>query len=471
MSFRINTNLSAMTAYRSLGATGVELSKSITRLSTGLRINSGADDPAGLIAVEGYRNQIGGMTAALANNQDAMNYAKTADGALDEVSRLLRDARALAVANGNSSLDANQKQANQTQLNNILTSIDRISQNTSFGNRKLLDGSAGTRGTVADSSKVENAFVSGKLGGVQMTENGTLDIDVTTAADRAVAAGTVTYAAATTAITAGGSFTVNGYAFSVASGDTVQQIVDKVNNASGSTGVTATFNATSGGVDFTSNGYGSDQKVTLTEGAAGLVLAANTTATAAGVDAVANVTYKDGAGATVSTAAFTSGKGLTLKDTEGNSLKMSVAGGTAVATVTAGVQVMAGESSFQIGANGGNTANLNLSNFSTSALNLGSLDITGSSMQTSLDSLDAAINTVSSSRGNIGSFMKNTLESNIRALSVARENLTATSSSLSDVDVAEEMTNYTKLQILQQSGLAMLAQANSAPQAVLSLLR
>ena len=116
MSFRINTNIAAMTAFRSLGTTGVELGKASTRLSTGLRINSGADDPAGLIAVEGYRTQIGGMTAALSNNQDALNFAKTADGALDETSRLLRDARSLAVANGNSSLDANQKQANQTQL-------------------------------------------------------------------------------------------------------------------------------------------------------------------------------------------------------------------------------------------------------------------------------------------------------------------------------------------------------------------
>ena len=92
-------------------------------------------------------------------------------------------------------------------------------------------------------------------------------------------------------------------------------------------------------------------------------------------------------------------------------------------------------------------------------------------MQTSIDAIDAAIKSVSSGRGSIGSFMKNTIESNMRALGVAKENLTATSSSLSDTDIAEEMTNYTKLNILQQSGLAMLAQANSAPQGVLSLLR
>lgn len=470
MSFRINTNISAMTAFRSLGTTGVEMGKSITRLSTGLRINSGADDPAGLIAVESYRTQIGGLTAALGNNQDAMNFAKTADGALDEVSRLLRDARALTVANGNSSLDSNQKQANQTQLNNILSSIDRIAGNTSFGSRKLLDGSAGTRASVADKSAIESAFVSGTIGGVEMSKSGTLDVDVTTAATQATVSSTVTYAAATTVITSSGTFSLNGYSFNVDVNDTVDAVVNKVNAQSNNTGVRATFNASTNAIDFVANEYGASTKVNLTEGAGGLLLGANTSATAAGVDAAANVTYKDTAGATVATAAFTKGSGLTLKDTNGNSIKLTI-NGDSVSTKTAAVQVMAGQSSFQIGGNAGNTANLNLADFSSSALNLGSLDITGSDMSTAIAALDSAINTVSSSRGNIGSFMKNTLESNMRALGVAKENLTATSSSLSDTDVAEEMTNYTKLNILQQSGLAMLAQANSGPQGVLSLLR
>lgn len=471
MSFRINTNTSAMTAFRSLGTTGTEMSKSMTRLSTGLRINSGADDPAGLIAVEGYRKQISGMEAALRNNQDAMNYAKTADGALDEVSRLLRDARSLAVANGNGSLDPDQKQANQNQLNNILQSIDRISSTTSFGARKLLDGSAGTSASVADTSKIVSATVGGSIGGVVMTDNGSLDINVTTAATTAAVGGTTTYAAATTAITAAGTFSVNGYQFSVSAGDTVQQVVEKINGASGSTGVTAAYNATSKGIDIASTGYGSDQKVTVTDGAAGLILGANTTATAAGVDAVATVTYKDGSGATVATANFTSGKGLTLKDANGNSLKLTAAGGGATGNITGGVQIIAGQSQFQIGANGGDTANLNLASFNANALGVSTLDITGSSVQTALDTIDSAIKNVSTARGQIGSFMKNTLESNMRSISVAKENLAATESDLADIDVAQEMTNYTKLQILQQSGLAMLSQANSAPQAVLSLLR
>jgi len=445
----------------------MELGKSSTRLSTGLRINSGADDPAGLIAVEGYRTQIGGMTAALGNNQDALNFAKTADGALDETTRLLRDARSLTVANGNSSLSADQKQANQTQLNNIMTSIDRIASNTSFGSRKLLDGSAGTRVSVANKSKLESAFVSGTLGGVQMSKSGTLDVNVTTGAAQAAVSGTTAYTAGTVALTASGTFSINGYSFSASSGDTINSVIAKINGATGSTGVSAVISG--GVVAFSSTGYGLSQKINLTEGGGGLLLAAGATATAAGVDAIAAVTYKDTAGATVSTATFNKGDGLSLKDSNGNQIKLTVTGnGT---SITGGIQVIAGSSNFQIGANGGDTANLNLSNFSSAALSVSTLDITGNDMQTSIDAIDAAIKTVSSSRGSIGSFMKNTIESNMRALGVAKENLTATSSSLSDTDIAEEMTNYTKLNILQQSGLAMLAQANSAPQGVLSLLR
>jgi flagellin len=170
------------------------------------------------------------------------------------------------------------------------------------------------------------------------------------------------------------------------------------------------------------------------------------------------------------TVTFNQGQGLELKDTAGNSVKLTVGGNTAT-THTAAAQVNSGNTTFQIGANGGQTATLSLGNFSSSNLSLSNLNITGSDMSSALASIDSAISTVSESRGRIGSFVRNTLESNVRSLSVARENLAATESSVREIDVAEEMTNYTKLQILQQSSMSMLAQANSAPQSVLSLLR
>ena len=172
---------------------------------------------------------------------------------------------------------------------------------------------------------------------------------------------------------------------------------------------------------------------------------------------------------------FTGGQngnnGLTLTDSAGNRVVLTEAG-NAVATLTGAAQVTAGSASFQIGAFAGQTTSLSLSNVSASALSLTGLDVTSSSGATSAQTaLDDAIDTISRMRGNVGSFMRNTLESNIRSLGIAKENLTATESAIRDVDIADEMATFTKLQILQQSGLAVLAQANSTPQSVLGLLR
>jgi flagellin len=469
MSFRINTNVTAMTAYRNLASTGMEVSKSITRLSTGLRINTSADDPAGLIASENFRAQIGGLDSALRNNQDALSFAKTADGALDEVSRLLRDARALAVGNGNSSLDANQKLANQTQLNNILASIDRIASSTTFGSKKLLNGSSGTYGTSNDRTNYTNVALSGTFGSVAMNSNGRLDITALTAAERATVTGTQTFAGTTSTVTAG-TFSINGYQFNVTAGMTVEDVLSMINNAAGTTGVSADFDTT-GAIILTSAEFGSDATVNLTS-AEGILLSTSGSTSDAGVDAAATVNYVYAVGtATASaSASFASGRGLTLRDTNGNSITLTAAG-NAAGTATNVATVTAGQSSFLIGGNGDQVAYLNLSNYSASALGISSIDITGSDQSSAIAALDAAIATINSSRGNIGSFMRNTIESNVRSLNVSKENLSASLSAIADVDIAEEMTNFTKLQILQQSGLSVLAQANSAPQAVLGLLR
>lgn len=463
MAFRINTNVSAMNALRNLNQTGTEFAKSTTRLSTGLRIVTAADDPSGLIASESYRAQLGSMDAALRNNQDAMNYSKTAEGGLDEVSRLLRDARSLAVANGNSTLDATQKQANQTQLNNIMSSIDRISSTTQYGTIKLLDGSAGTVASVTSADKVASANFTGSFNSAAMTANGSVNVQVTTAADQAAVNGTKTsYTAATNTVGAG-AFSINGTSFETSAATTVAQTVSMINEKSGQTGVIAVHNTTNNRIDLKTEAYGSDAKINLTDSGS-VILSAAGAASDAGGDAVASVTYNS------QTVTFDKGKGLNLKDSAGNAISLTI-GGNAATTHTAAVQVNAGKTTFQTGANGGQTATLSIGNFSASSLGVSSLDITGSDMSSALSSIDSAIGTVSEARGRIGSFVRNTLESNVRSLSVSRENLAATESAVREVDIAQEMTNYTKLQILQQSSMSMLAQANSGPQAVLSLLR
>ncbi len=471
-----------MGALRNVSQTGDMFAKSVTRLSTGLRINSAADDPAGLIISENFRSQIAGIDQALRNNQDAVNYSKTAEGALDEVNRLLNDARALTIAAGNTgTLSSTQIQANQSQLNSIMASVSRIASNTQFGTKKLLDGSAGVGAANLSSANIAGMSFSGNFNAAAVTTNTTATVSMSTAATRASATGSVTFATAATVVTAG-QFAINGTSFTVSAGQTVTDVVNLVNNASGATGVTADFTAAAG-ITFRATKFGVAGNFSISD-AAGIVNTAGTTA-ATGVDGVASVII-DTNGATaggLSTVTFTGGRlgndGLTLTDQYGNSIRMTEVGNATGAAFAAGY-LSVGSAQFQIGGNANQTANLSLANFAASELGknvvsgytLANLDVTSASGATdALKIIDVAIGEVAKSRGEIGSFQRNVLESNVRALGIARENLAAAESTIRDTDVAAEMTNFTKLQILQQSGMAMLAQANSAPQSVLSLLR
>lgn len=479
MSFRINTNLQAMSALRSLGMTTEDASRSMNRLSTGLRINSAADDPAGLIASESFRAQISGIQQAVRNNQDAVNYAKTAEGALDEVNRLLRDARALAVASANTgSLTDEQRVANQNQLTSIAASIDRIASQTAFGTKKLLNGSAGVTGNVTLATNFSAISFTGTFNNQAITTNSAVTVNVTTTAQRADLTGTQAFTNATDLVGAG-SFSINGKTFTTSATDTVSSTLALINGATGQTGVFATWTTTQG-FRLQTLGYGANARIDLTDSGAVLQSAVGS-ASDTGVNAIATVSVNpDGAGAVSVT--FTGGRngydGLTISDAAGNSIRITE-GGNVTGTVLAG-QLVVGSAQFQIGSNSGETASLSLSNFSASqlgttavsGLNMGNLDLsTATGASDAIKVIDAAVSQVGRSRGYIGSFVRNTLESNTRSLQVQSENLSATESSIRDTDFAAEMTRFTKLQILQQSGMAMLAQANSAPQTILSLLR
>lgn len=480
MSFRINTNVQAMNALRNLSQTGMETSKSMTRLSTGLRITSASDDPAGLIVSEGFRAQIKGLDQAIRNNQDAMNFSKTAEGALDEVNKLLSDARSLAVASGNgATLSDSQRQANQQQLTSIVESVNRIASDTAYGSKKLLDGSAGVLANSTDNSKVAGLSFTGTFDGKAITGNGTITVDVTTAAEKASITGAAlaTFGFGTSTI-GEGTFQINGFSFSTTASDTVNDVVSRINNLSSQTGVEATF--ANGSVELQSSAFGESAAINLVDGS-GVLLASAGQASDTGVDAVATVTIDpDGSGATfgATSATFDQGSGLNLRDKFGNTISLTGAGNTTGAAALG--QISVGSASFQIGANKGQTASLSIGNYSASALGTGVVSgktlanislLSDSDATNSLEVIDKAISEISTARGQIGNFMRNTLESNVRSLGIQKENLSASESSIRDVDVADETTKFTKLQILQQSGLSMLAQANSAPQSVLSLLR
>jgi flagellin len=450
-----------------------------------MRINSAADDPSGLIRSENFRAQISGVDQAVQNNQDAINYAKTAEGALDEIARLLREGRQLAVASGNTAvLDANQIQANQNQWNLMVNSINRIATETQFGQKRLLDGSSGVNASVVNLANVKNINFSGVFNGQSVTTNGNIDVDITVAAVKAEATGTrsTTGVPAFTTTsdylgaavgTASGQFSINGSTIAVSATDTWGDVVARINERSSQTGVVAeaTFAAGAGSIKLTSTTFGTKGDFVVSDSGvlqSSASIIDTSTLPTKGVNAVADITV---GGQTVTMTGGQFGNdGLTLADTDGNVVTLQPS--ATVATLLGAGHVQVGSAQFQTGGNAGQRATLSIGSFLSSSLNIDGLDLTSANGVTSaITKMESAISDLSKKRGDIGSFMRNVLESNVRSLGIAKENLSATESSIRDVDIADEMTMYTKLQILQQSGLSVLAQANQAPQGVLSLLR
>jgi flagellin len=450
-----------------------------------LRINRGADDPAGLIISENLRAQLVGLAQATNNAQDAANLVKTAEGALDEIQNLLRTMRQLAVHAANTGVnDITAVMADQTQIRSALESINRIAEQTQFGTKRLLDGTAGITAQVTDPVRLAGIFIGSTFNG-QTVQSGNVTISVTNPASRATIAGNATYSSVnSTVIATGGTVVINGQSITVSGNDTVQTLIDRINALTSVTGVSAMFSfANSSGVVYlTQVNYGANFRIEVHQSTTILFSSGNTTSSQ-GTDAVVTVQLNTSAG--VTSATFTGGRaagdsGLKVKDSYGNTLLLTEAGNNAGVTNAKVAVVTAQSLVFQIGANAGQVARVSLRD--TRASQLGTTVVAGKSLQDidvttqqgaqdAIRIIDEAISQISQLRGNIGSFQKQVLESTIRSLNIARENLAASESAIRDTDIAEEVMNYTKLQILQQAGMAVLAQANAIPQSVLSLLR
>ncbi|MBL8059780.1 MAG: hypothetical protein JNK63_03575 [Chthonomonas sp.] len=472
MSLRINTNITALSALRSLNSTTEAMSRQISRLSTGLRINNAADDPAGLIISENLRTQMLGIDQATRNAQDAVNMAKTAEAALEEVQTLIRNMRGLAVHSANTAVvDANMLQANQAQIRNAIQSINRIASQTSWGTRQLLDGSAGAQANVTNGAAVGSIYMGGMFNG-ESVATGPITMTRVTAGERAAVSLGNTFASVNAIVPTPGAFVINGFSFSTDGAESVQSLLAKINAMSSSTGVTAQFNG--GSIQLTAGEFGSRHAVNFFDPSN--ILHTASSATDTGVDAVFDVSMNTDAG--IQTATFT-GDGLRLRDGYGNIILLTEQG-----NATAGVQsvgmMTAGSVNFHIGAGSNQSVAYSLPNAYANRLGTGviaNMDLsqvdvtTQTGAQQAIQIIDAAVSQLGQWRGDLGSFQVNFLESTIRSLGVVKENLAASESQIRDADMAMEMTSYTKYQILQQSGMAMLAQANQAPTNVLQLLQ
>ncbi len=457
---RINHNIAALTAQRYLGLNAERLGHAVERLSSGLRINRAADDPSGLVISEILRKQVSGLDVAMDNASEGVNVIKTAEGALNEVSANLRLMRDLALdAASESNNDAASRSALNAHFQAAIDAINQVAQNTAYSGLKLLDGSAGVHGTVLDTDNVASAAL---VPGSDAVE-GAVDVDVTTAATKAQVAGTTVYVLQTDPVNATGSLTINGVGIGYVATDTVADLISAINAEADVTGVAASWNDVAKTIDLDQTAYGSDKAIVLVDPDAVIMVAGS--ASASGSDAVATITWSD-----ASTTAFDQGKGLALKDADGNTITLTSAGNT-VTTHTGAVYVENGRLSFQTGYEVGQTSSTVIEAVTAAALGISALDIsTVAGANAAITSVDVAVTTVSTTRGDLGAFQAGLLETTIRSLSIARENLTASESGIRDADFGEEIAEFSTAQILVQSATSFLTQANALPQNVLALI-
>ncbi len=465
---RINTNVSSLIAQRVLSKNNNQLNTSLQRLSTGLKINTGADNPAGLIASENLRAEKVGITTAIDNAQRASNIIGTAEGGLNEVSSLLTELQGLVGQSANSGgLSSEELAANQLQVDSILQTINRIAQSTAFQGTKLLNGNYDYSTSSVGTSAVKNLQVNSTR--IPDGSSVSVVVQVVTSAQT----GQLTYtggavAGATVTLEIAGSSGTEQLSF--ASGTSVSSIATAINGVKSQTGVSATV--TGGNLQVNSTAFGSQQFV----GLRALTGTFNITSTK-DYGADANVTVN---GSTAQT------DGLKVQYRSSNvdiEFDLDTSVNTNNQTKTFGV--IGGGATFALGSKVTETdkASIGIASVSTGSLgdtSLGYLASIGSGGDNSLNSdnlvsaqkiLDKAIKQVSGIRGRLGAFQKFTIGSTINSLGVAYENASAAESAIRDTDFAQETAALTRAQILSQAASTVLSQANSSPQAALRLLQ
>lgn len=473
---RIYTNVGALAAQQGLAKSQQALSTTLQRLSSGLRINTGADDPAGLIASEGLKSEIAGINQAINNSQRATNVISTADGALGEISSLLNNIKGLVVQAANSGAESpDEIKANQLQVDSAIQSITRISDTTTFNGLHLINGALDYITSGVAGSALQHVQISQANFGTATTLP--VQVNVVTSARQA----DLQFAAAT--VTSSVTLQISGnngtQSLSFGSGTTASAIAFSVNQISDSTGVSAKLidpADPTAGIDFISSDFGSKQFVSVSalSGTFSTVNSVGAVATrVTGRDAVATVngalTVGDGLDLHVNTGALDAE--LTLGTTFGqNTTSFTITGGGALfqlgAQVTSNQQVSIGIQSVAATALGSSAVG-----FLSDLVTGGSATLVGGQAEAASKILEQAINQVAVLRGKLGAFESNTLTTTASSLGVTLENVTSSESTIADADFAKETSNLTRDQILTQAGTSVLATANNTPQTVLTLLQ
>jgi len=486
MSLRINHNLSAVNAHRNVVNNSSAQQKTMEKLSSGLKINRAADSPAQLQISENLRAQGAGLRQAIDNSEMAVSLMQTAEGALEEVSRALVQARQLAVHAGNEGVnDPNMMLADQREINNILEQVNRIATSTQYGHNYLLDGSRAGNGVTTGANL---QFVEGGTEAHSSSVGG-YDIEINNAATRATHSGTVGLSQGV--IDAGEQITVSEGGrtvnFLTQKGKTVEQTLNDLETAINEAGLKidlmrefppATSSGAPQSITLRHKEFGSEHTFQAASNTAGLV------------SSVSNISETIANGTDVSgeiNGEEASGRGQILTGDPGadtvEGIKIRYIGELAPAGGNAGTVTFSQNSlTFQVGGEANQFSAFSLRSMKAADLGRGHVNDSGFeslnqvqmlSAEEATDAIaviDKAIEEVNSNRGEMGAFQKNNLESNLNYLRIAHENSVSSESVIRDADMAEEMATFTRNQIMMEASTSMLAQANQNSMTVLKLI-
>jgi flagellin len=488
---RINSNISSLIAQHNLAKSNADLQVHLQRLSTGLRINTGSDDPAGLIISERLKSEVASVGQAIDNAERATSVLGTGEAALAEVANLLNSIKSLTVQAANSgALSKEEIDANQLQIDSAVDSITRIAGTTSFAGLKLLNGSLDYLTSGIAASAISDASISS----VNFGTGSTLPVTVQVLGSAQKAA--LFLSTATTTLPSALTLEVTGNkgveTLQFASGTSLSAVAFAINHVTDSTGVIASVvsGAAAGlsALKFSSAAFGSDAFVSVktVPGTGGTFFktvdaigtgSSKSRDTGADVLALVNGSLALGQGTDLKLNTSTLKVQLTL--TTAFAQTTNAAGNTKTFTITGG------GANFQLGAEVQSSQQVSVGIQSVNANRLGDSVVgflnsivsggansltTGRAGQAGLI-IDKALTQVSVTRGRIGAFEKNTLQTNVNSLQISLENLTAAGSQVRDTDTANEVSALSRSQILNSLGTTVLSQANSAAQSVLRLLQ
>jgi flagellin len=488
MALTLNTNIDSLTAQNNLTGSQALLSQSLTRLSSGLRINSAADDAAGLAISQQFTTQVNGTNQAINNANDAVSEAQTAGGALTTIVNNLQSIRTLAVESANGSNSASDRQALDAQVQQQIAEITQIASQTSFNGASVLNGSSGTT-TYQVGANVGDTISIDLAQGVQANQIGQVATNAGHVTTTALVGGLTIAVGTAAAVTVGASA---NYATS-SPGQTADSAYAKAAtiNAADISGLTATATTTATETTAFSTISAGTTGATYALSINGVNIYAGTGDLAAGstLDAQQVATQinlystKDGN----VTASVSSAGALSLTAADGSDIVVAQTGPTAVG---AGTVAGTGVNANLVGTNTGTvtlSANSNIALGGTAAditalgqaagnIALGTTTLSNQNVLTvagansTIAAVDSALSTVSAFQSQLGA-IQNRFTAAVSNLTSTAQNLTQSRSTIQDANFAQETANLTQAQVLEQAGISVLAQANQEPQLILKLLQ